>query len=98
METEIVQLLFQVGGTPAMVGFVLYFMWTHGPKRDLERMADTVDSIGRDLRQHREAVLAEQAGHRERIQRLELKEEAARAERRRLFKIRHRKEEDGHED
>lgn len=85
---ELLQVIFQVGGTPAMLGFVLYFLWTNGPKADLERMADTVSDIRNDLHKHRDAVLNEQAGHRERLQRLEILAEAAQEERRRLFRMR----------
>ena len=87
MTPEILQMLLQIGGTPALIGFVLYFMWTHGPKADLQRMADTVSDIREDLHRHRDAVLNEQAGHRERIQRLEILTEQAVEERQRLFRI-----------
>lgn len=74
---ELISTLLQVGGTPAALGLMLYYVWNTGPKQDLHRMADTVESIRADLNTHREAVLKEQMEHRDRLQRLEILAEAA---------------------
>jgi len=71
MTPEIVNTILQIGGTPAALAFMLYHLWTNGPKQDLHRMAQAVEGVKQDLGR----VLDEQQAQRDRLVRLEVKAE-----------------------
>lgn len=78
---DVLKVLLEVGGTPAALAFMLYYAWNNGPKKDLNRMADTVEDIRKDLNAHRDMVLHQQLEQQGRLQRLEIIAEALTNER-----------------
>ena len=87
VSSAIVQAVATVGGMGAM----LTWLWSMGPgakishiehrvDKGLDRLEVIVEGMRSDLQQHRDAVLHEQAAHRERIQRLEIITEQVLAE------------------
>lgn len=83
MEPEVWRTLLEVGGTPALVAFVLYMAWTNGPKADMARMGEQVEQVSSDLSKMvshlreemtsgRKEIFKEQERTRERLHRIEV--------------------------